>query len=84
VPCVLTRTVRELADDMSRIGRPLGVGDAGLGPSDRAVAGRVLRLKLYVSNLGDYTATYGAIGDAIVTMLWFYVAPTGSLGIPRG
>lgn len=30
--------------------------------------------KLYVSNFGDYTATYGAIGGAIVTMLWFYVS----------
>jgi membrane protein len=30
--------------------------------------------KLYVSNFGDYTATYGAIGTAIVTMLWFYVS----------
>lgn len=30
--------------------------------------------KLYVTNFGDYTATYGAIGGAIVTMLWFYVS----------
>jgi membrane protein len=30
--------------------------------------------KLYVTNFGDYTATYGAIGTAIVTMLWFYVS----------
>jgi membrane protein len=30
--------------------------------------------KLYVSNFGNYTATYGAIGTAIVTMLWFYVS----------
>lgn len=30
--------------------------------------------KLYVVNFGDYTATYGAIGGAIVTMLWFYVS----------
>lgn len=29
--------------------------------------------KLYITNLADYTATYGAIGGAIVTMLWFYV-----------
>jgi membrane protein len=28
----------------------------------------------YVTNFGDYTATYGAIGGAIVTMLWFYVS----------
>jgi membrane protein len=28
---------------------------------------------VYVANFGDYTATYGAIGGAIVTMLWFYV-----------
>jgi membrane protein len=30
--------------------------------------------KLYVSNFGDYMATYGAIGTAIVTMMWFYVS----------
>ena len=28
--------------------------------------------KFYVTNFGDYTVTYGAIGDAMVTMLWFY------------
>ena len=33
-----------------------------------------LAFKLYVTNFGDYTATYGAIGGAIVTMLWFYVS----------
>lgn len=30
--------------------------------------------KVYVTNVGDYTVTYGAIGSAIVTMLWFYVS----------
>ena len=30
--------------------------------------------KLYVTNFSDYTATYGAIGGVIVTMLWFYVS----------
>jgi membrane protein len=30
--------------------------------------------KFYIMNFGDYTATYGAIGGAIVTMLWFYVS----------
>jgi membrane protein len=30
--------------------------------------------RVYVANFGDYTATYGAIGGAIVTMLWFYVS----------
>jgi membrane protein len=30
--------------------------------------------KYYVANFGDYTATYGAIGGAIVTMLWFYLS----------
>jgi membrane protein len=30
--------------------------------------------KLYVANFADYTATYGAIGGAVVTMLWFYVS----------
>lgn len=33
-----------------------------------------LAFKLYVTNFGTYTATYGAIGGAIVTMLWFYVS----------
>jgi membrane protein len=30
--------------------------------------------KLYLTNFGHYAATYGAIGGAIVTMLWFYVS----------
>lgn len=30
--------------------------------------------KLYVTNFSNYTATYGTIGGAIVTMLWFYVS----------
>jgi len=30
--------------------------------------------KYYVSHFGHYTATYGAIGAAIITMLWFYVS----------
>jgi membrane protein len=30
--------------------------------------------KLYIANFADYTATYGAIGGAVVTMLWFYVS----------
>lgn len=30
--------------------------------------------KQYVVNAADYAATYGAIGGAIVTMLWFYVS----------
>jgi membrane protein len=29
--------------------------------------------KLYVTNVTDYSATYGTIGGIIVTMLWFYV-----------
>jgi membrane protein len=29
--------------------------------------------RFYVTNFADYTATYGAIGGIIVTMLWFYV-----------
>jgi membrane protein len=33
-----------------------------------------LAFRMYVSNFGDYTATYGAIGGAIVAMLWFYVS----------
>ena len=36
--------------------------------------GASLLFKLYIVNFGDYTATYGAIGAAIVTMLWFYVS----------
>jgi membrane protein len=30
--------------------------------------------KLYITNFADYTATYGTLGGAIVTMLWFYVS----------
>lgn len=30
--------------------------------------------RVYVVNFTDYTATYGAIGGAIVTMLWFYIS----------
>jgi membrane protein len=30
--------------------------------------------KVYVGGFADYTATYGAIGGAIVTMLWFYLS----------
>ena len=33
-----------------------------------------LAFKLYVSNFGDYNATYGAIAGVIVLMLWFYVS----------
>jgi membrane protein len=33
-----------------------------------------LGFKFYVANFGSYTATYGAIGGVIVTMLWFYVS----------
>lgn len=30
--------------------------------------------KFYVTNVADYSATYGTIGGIIVTMLWFYVS----------
>ena len=30
--------------------------------------------RLYVTSVGDYSATYGTIGGVIVTMLWFYVS----------
>jgi membrane protein len=30
--------------------------------------------KFYITHLADYSATYGTIGGAIVTMLWFYVS----------
>jgi membrane protein len=35
--------------------------------------------KWYVTNFSDYTATYGAIGAVIVTMLWFYVGSVAVL-----
>ncbi len=35
--------------------------------------------KFYVVNFGNYTATYGAIGGIIVTMLWFYVSSVAIL-----
>jgi len=36
--------------------------------------GSSFAFKAYVVNFVDYTATYGAIGGAIVTMLWFYIS----------
>jgi membrane protein len=33
-----------------------------------------LGFKYYVSNLGSYTETYGAIGGVMVLMLWFYMS----------
>jgi membrane protein len=33
-----------------------------------------LGFKFYVAHFGDYNATYGAIGGAIVLMLWFYLS----------
>jgi membrane protein len=38
-----------------------------------------LAFKLYVSRFEDYTAAYGAIGGAIVAMLWFYVSSVAIL-----
>ena len=35
--------------------------------------------KLYSSNFGHFAAKYGAIGGAIVTMLWFYVSSVAIL-----
>jgi membrane protein len=36
--------------------------------------GASLGFKLYVVNMGNYTATYGAIGGVMVLMLWFYIS----------
>lgn len=33
-----------------------------------------LAFKFYLANFGDYNATYGSLGGAIVLMLWFYVS----------
>ena len=30
-------------------------------------------LSLYVSNLGNFDATYGSIGAVVGVMLWFYI-----------
>lgn len=43
--------------------------------------GSSFAFKLYVASFADYAATYGAIGGAIVTMLWFY---TSSIAILIG
>ena len=51
--------------------------DVGYGGSVLATAVWIVSsfaFRVYVTNFGDYTATYGAIGSAIVTMLWFYVS----------
>ena len=32
-----------------------------------------LLLSLYVTNVGSYSRTYGAIGAVIVLMIWFYL-----------
>lgn len=36
--------------------------------------GSSLGFRYYVAHMSNYAATYGAIGGAIVTMLWFYVS----------
>jgi membrane protein len=36
--------------------------------------GSSFAFKAYVVSFADYAATYGAIGGAIVTMLWFYIS----------
>ncbi len=33
-----------------------------------------LAFRFYVVNFGSYEATYGAIGDVILLMLWFYLS----------
>jgi membrane protein len=33
-----------------------------------------LGFRIYVTNFGNYSATYGSIGAVIVLMLWFYLA----------
>ena len=33
-----------------------------------------LGFKYYVTNLGTYTETYGAIGGVMVLLLWFYIS----------
>lgn len=40
---------------------------------------QLVALKLYVTNFSDDTATYGAIGAVIVTMLWSYVGSVAVL-----
>ncbi len=33
-----------------------------------------LAFRFYVTNFGDYNATYGSLGGVIVLMLWFYIS----------
>jgi uncharacterized BrkB/YihY/UPF0761 family membrane protein len=47
----------------------------GLDRRDRSSGWSIsLVFKFYIANFTSYNATYGAIGGAIVLMLWFYVS----------
>ena len=52
----------------------MGVDHAGRPGGDRPLDCEFLGFKFYIRTVADYTATYGAIGGAIVTMLWFYLS----------
>ncbi len=38
------------------------------------LVGVSLLFRVYVSNFGDYSASYGSLGAVVVLMLWFYFA----------
>ena len=49
----------------------LGVGHAGRGP---ALDRRLRALSWYLSNFGNYNATYGSLGAAIGLMMWMWMS----------
>lgn len=54
--------------------RPFVLFTRGTVTATVALIAASLGFRLYVTNFGNYSATYGSIGAVIVLMLWFYIA----------